>query len=81
MIFVKFEWEITKFRMTHLMASLEERIAALALRTFDNLPPKSKPRIHPDGSREWVPMSAIVLVQGIYGNSASIQKGGPTDST
>jgi hypothetical protein len=46
------------------MGVLEERIATLALRKFDDLPAKSKPRIHPDGSREWVPMSAIVLVRG-----------------
>jgi tRNA-specific adenosine deaminase 1 len=46
------------------MASLEERISILALQTFDTLPTKSKPRIYPDGSREWVPMSAIVLVRG-----------------
>lgn len=47
-----------------VMGVLEERIAALALRKFDDLPGKSKPRIHADGSHEWVPMSAIVLVRG-----------------
>lgn len=47
------------------MCSLAERVATLALRTFDDLPTKSKPRIYPDGSREWVPMSAIVLARGI----------------
>jgi hypothetical protein len=41
----------------------------LALRTFDDLPKKSKPRVHTDGSYEWVPMSAVVLVRGIYTKS------------
>jgi hypothetical protein len=50
------------------MDTLEERIATLALHTFDDLPTKSKPRIYPDGSREWVPMSAVVLVRGIFWN-------------
>ncbi len=54
-----------------MMGTLQERIAASALRTFDDLPKKSKPRIHPDGSREWVPMSAVVLVCGIYSKLAS----------
>ena len=47
------------------MTALAERIATLAIRTFDNLPKKSKPRIDPDGSREWVPMSAVFLVRGM----------------
>jgi hypothetical protein len=46
------------------MSTIEERIAILALDTFDGLPAKSKPRIHPGGSREWVPMSAIILALG-----------------
>lgn len=54
-----------------IMGTLEERVAASALRTFDDLPKKSKPRIHPDGSREWVPMSAVVLVRGIHSTSTS----------
>ncbi len=55
-----------------MMGSLEERIAASALRTFDDLPKKSKPRTHPDGSREWVPMSGIMLVRGIQPKSANL---------
>ncbi len=54
-----------------MLDTLEERITALALHTFDGLPKKSKPRIHPDGSREWVPISALVLAGGIYLKSAS----------
>ncbi|KAF7504682.1 hypothetical protein GJ744_001963 [Endocarpon pusillum] len=46
-----------------MMGPLEERIAAVALHTFDDLPKKSKPRSHAHGSREWVPMSAVVLVR------------------
>ena len=44
-----------------MSSSLPSRIAALALAHFDLLPAKSKPRVHPSG-REWVPLSAIVLV-------------------
>lgn len=43
------------------MSSLSERVATLTLATFASLPRKSKPRIHPDGSREWIPCSGIVL--------------------
>ncbi|OJD22836.1 hypothetical protein ACJ73_05813 [Blastomyces percursus] len=45
-------------------ASLESRIARLVHSYFDALPKRSKPTIHPDGSREWVPLSGIVLVTG-----------------
>ena len=54
-----------------MMSALKERIAAVALHTFDDLPTKSKPRSHADGSREWVPMSAVVLVRGIHSKPAS----------
>lgn len=36
-------------------------IAKCVLKTFDALPKKAKPREYPDGSREWVPLSGIVL--------------------
>ncbi|KAK6361708.1 hypothetical protein TWF730_005422 [Orbilia blumenaviensis] len=39
---------------------MEERIAQLALATFNNLPAKCKPRTNPN-VHEWVPMSAIIL--------------------
>ncbi|EEQ83761.2 tRNA-specific adenosine deaminase [Blastomyces dermatitidis ER-3] len=45
-------------------ASLGSRIARLVHSHFDALPKRSKPTIHPDGSREWVPLSGIVLVTG-----------------
>ncbi|OJD17025.1 hypothetical protein AJ78_02869 [Emergomyces pasteurianus Ep9510] len=45
-------------------ASLESRIARLVHSHFDALPKRSKPTIHPNGSREWVPLSGIVLVIG-----------------
>ena len=47
-----------------VMASLSERIAEAALRQFERLPMKCKPRVHPDGRREWTPLSAIVAVSG-----------------
>ncbi|OAX84017.1 hypothetical protein ACJ72_01611 [Emergomyces africanus] len=45
-------------------ASLESRIARLVHSHFNALPNRSKPTIHPNGSREWVPLSGIVLVIG-----------------
>ncbi|PGH17357.1 hypothetical protein AJ79_01241 [Helicocarpus griseus UAMH5409] len=44
--------------------SLECRIASLVHSHFDALPKRSKPTIHPNGTREWVPLSGIVLVTG-----------------
>ncbi|PKY04244.1 hypothetical protein P168DRAFT_235879 [Aspergillus campestris IBT 28561] len=44
--------------------SLGSRIASLVHAHFDALPPRSKPTIRPDGTREWIPMSGIVLVRG-----------------
>ncbi|KAF7176834.1 hypothetical protein CNMCM7691_003994 [Aspergillus felis] len=49
--------------------SLPSRIASLVHAHFDGLPARSKPTIYPDGSREWIPMSGIVVVKG--GNTAS----------
>ena len=46
------------------MATLAERIATLALTTFEKLPPKCLPRTHPNGKREWTPMSAVILCHG-----------------
>ncbi|KAK5938613.1 hypothetical protein PMZ80_008803 [Knufia obscura] len=40
---------------------LTAQIVDLALKTFTSLPTKCKPRTQADGSREWTPMSAIVL--------------------
>lgn len=49
-------------------SSLPSRIASLVHTHFDALPSRSKPTIYPDGSREWVPMSAIVVSKGMYSN-------------
>lgn len=46
------------------MSALSERIAQAALHHFRKLPSKCKPRFHPDGRREWTPLSAIVAVNG-----------------
>lgn len=46
--------------------SLGSRIASLVHAHFDALPPRSKPTIRPDGTREWIPMSGIVLVKGMF---------------
>lgn len=43
---------------------LSERIAHAALRAFKYLPDKCKPRIHPDGRREWTTLAAVVVVSG-----------------
>ncbi|GIK02447.1 hypothetical protein Aspvir_006502 [Aspergillus viridinutans] len=44
--------------------SLPSRIASLVHAHFDGLPARSKPTIYPDGLREWIPMSGIVVVKG-----------------
>ena len=44
--------------------SLEDRVATLVHAHFDSLPRRSKPTIHANGKREWIPLSGIVLVTG-----------------
>ncbi|KAF9895366.1 hypothetical protein FE257_000271 [Aspergillus nanangensis] len=44
--------------------SLPCRIASLVHAHFEALPARSKPIIRPDGTREWIPMSGIVVVKG-----------------
>lgn len=44
---------------------LASRIASLVHDQFNALPARCKPTIHPDGSREWIPMSGIVVVKGM----------------
>lgn len=44
--------------------SLEDRVATLVHAHFDALPRRSKPNIHGNGKREWIPLSGIVLVTG-----------------
>ena len=46
------------------MSSLATTIADSALSRFASLPHKCKPRNHPDGSREWTPLAAIVATRG-----------------
>lgn len=43
-----------------------DAIADCVLSTFERLPDKRKPRLRSDGSREWVPLSGIVLVKGDF---------------
>jgi tRNA-specific adenosine deaminase 1 len=45
---------------------LQTRIAALVHAHFDALPARYKPNTRNDGSKEWVPMSAFVAVQGAF---------------
>ncbi|KAG5206007.1 Adenosine-deaminase editase domain protein [Trichophyton interdigitale] len=42
--------------------SLERRVASLVHAHFEALPQRSKPTIHGNGMREWIPLSGIVLV-------------------
>ncbi|KAI5285999.1 hypothetical protein KEM54_000143 [Ascosphaera aggregata] len=42
--------------------SLEYRIGLQVHSLFDALPPNCKPRVHANGIREWIPLSATVLV-------------------
>ncbi|KAL4896637.1 putative tRNA-specific adenosine deaminase [Aspergillus ambiguus] len=44
--------------------SLSSRIATLVHAHFDALPARSKPIIRSNGTREWTPMSGIVIVRG-----------------
>ena len=44
---------------------LPTRIAALVHAHFDALPARYKPRTRDNGSREWIPMSGFVVVQGM----------------
>lgn len=43
---------------------LPSRIASLVHAHFDGLPSRSKPTVRPDGTKEWIPMSGIVIVKG-----------------
>ena len=45
--------------------TLPSRIALLVHTHFDKLPTRSKPCIRPDGTREWIPMTGIVVVKGM----------------
>ncbi|EFQ98016.1 tRNA-specific adenosine deaminase 1 [Nannizzia gypsea CBS 118893] len=48
--------------MCHNHPSLERRVASLVHAHFEALPQRSKPTIHGNGLREWIPLSGIVLV-------------------
>jgi len=41
-----------------------DAIARCVLSTFETLPSKAKPRHQVNGSKEWVPLSGIVLSRG-----------------
>ncbi|PWY95797.1 hypothetical protein BO94DRAFT_507068 [Aspergillus sclerotioniger CBS 115572] len=45
------------------LTSLGERIARLVHAHFDRLPPRSKPILRDDGTREWMPMCGVVVVR------------------
>ncbi|KAF3394290.1 hypothetical protein F1880_005189 [Penicillium rolfsii] len=51
---------------------LASRIASLVHAHFDGLPARSKPKIFPDGSREWIPMTGIVAVKDLQYNDLAI---------
>jgi len=51
---------------------LPTRIAAFVHAHFDALPARYKPRTRDDGSREWIPMSGFVVVQGMLGSVLKI---------
>jgi tRNA-specific adenosine deaminase 1 len=40
------------------------RIASLVHAHFDALPARCKPQTREDGSKEWIPLSGIVVVKG-----------------
>ena len=63
---IELRWIQLRFRgsMDAFNATLPSRIASLVHGHFDTLPKRSKPTIHPDGSREWIPMSGMVVVKG-----------------
>ncbi|RAL00964.1 tRNA-specific adenosine deaminase [Aspergillus ibericus CBS 121593] len=42
---------------------LGEKIARLVHAHFDRLPPRSKPILRDDGTREWIPMCGVVVVR------------------
>jgi tRNA-specific adenosine deaminase 1 len=46
-----------------------DEVALCVLQTFDKLPKKRKPLHRTDGSREWVPLSGIVLAIGSLFNN------------
>jgi len=43
------------------MLKLGNAVAKCVHDAFRLLPTKAKPRVYPDGAREWVPLSGIVL--------------------
>lgn len=53
-----------KVKMTHVAQKTGDEIASCVLETFHKLSAKRKPLQRPDGSREWVPLSGIVLAKG-----------------
>jgi len=46
------------------MSASPDEIADCVLSAFDALPAKRKPREREDGTREWIPLSGIVLQKG-----------------
>jgi tRNA-specific adenosine deaminase 1 len=55
--------------------SLHARIATLVHAHFDALPARSKPIVRDDGTREWIPMSGIVIVKGRASSALGLYSG------
>ena len=54
-------------------STFEQRVATLVLDTFAALPTRCKPRHYPDGSREWTPISGIVLAKDQHGPTEELK--------
>jgi hypothetical protein len=64
----------TTTRTTSMTVS-PDAVADLALDVFDRLPNKCKPRPRSDGSREWIPLSGIVIAKGTMITTALFEIG------
>jgi len=52
-----------------------DNVADCVLAAFDKLPTKFKPRVYPNGSKEWVPLAGIVLSLGTEGGLQCVSLG------
>lgn len=55
-------FSMSKFNIYTMLSS---RIASLVHTHFDALPARSKPNVFPDGSKEWIPMTGMVIAKGM----------------
>lgn len=56
-----------------------DAIADCVLAAFKALPLRCKPRVHPNGIREWVPLAGIVLGRGNTAVNLSANAAVPLD--